>query len=203
MRVLGLPGVTELGNCLLFAVRNEHGVVPEAPGAAWRARDPALETPGAAHLTSVRRKRDELRDVARTPVAHTVELVEQLRDRRRTFGCVARRVETRPPVERLDLDPGILADRPAVAIGVRTTEARLPERVLVVGLPRLGGPTVDLQRIDRPARQEQLELARLVAVARCEDRATGAGQRSPPPAARRSPRSRPRPARAARRALRG
>jgi hypothetical protein len=63
-------------------------------------------------------------------------------------------METRAAAERLDLDPGVLADRPARAVGVRTAEPRLPKGVLVVGLPRLGGPTVDLQRIDRPARQE-------------------------------------------------
>src|SRR5690242_17482474 len=113
MRMLVLPRVAELRDGLRLAVGDEDRVVAKPAGAARLQRDRAVRDAGSAELRPVRRNRDELGDVACTPVCDTVELAEELRDRGRTFRCVARGVQARASAERGDLDPGVLADRPA------------------------------------------------------------------------------------------
>ena len=167
--MLGLPHVAELRDGAVLAVGNEHRLEAEALDAARRVGDPALEDPRPARLAPVRCERDELRDVAGPPVARTVEVSEQLGDRRRALRGVPRRVDSGAAVERPHLDPRVLADRPALAIAGVAPEERLRAGVLVVRLPCLGGPLVGVERVDRPARQQPLELARLVRVARGED----------------------------------
>src|SRR4051794_12608301 len=166
MRVLVLPRVAELCDCPLFAVGNEDRVVAEALAAARLRRDAPFEDPGASGLAAVRRDRDELGDVTRAPVIGSPELAEQLRDRGRALRCVARRVQPRAAVERGDFDAGVLADRPTARALV--AEPRLDARVVDVRLASLGRIVVRVERLDRPAGEQLLELARLVRVTRAE-----------------------------------
>ena len=112
-------------------------------------------TPDAAHLATVGCKRDELRDVARAASLDAVELTEQLRDRGRALRCVARRVEPRAAVERLDLDARVLADRPASRRADARPKPAFAERVLVVRLAGLVGPALGVERLDRPAGEQR------------------------------------------------
>src|SRR5205085_116181 len=99
------------------------------------------------------------------------ELAEELADRGRALGRVARGVEPGPAAERRDLEAGVLADHPRVRAAGLAAEARLGTRVLVVRLACLRREVVRVERFDRPPRQELLQLARLVRVARAEPRA--------------------------------
>src|SRR5690349_3499165 len=164
MRVLVLPSVAELGDGALLALRNEHRVVAEAAAAARAAGNRPVEDAGAAQLLPVRRDRDELTDVARAAVVDVAQLLQQLCDRRRALRCVARGVNAGPAAERCHLDARVLADRPAAGTPVR--EPRLDQRVLVVRRPRLLRIVVGVERRDRPAREQHLQLTRLVCVPR-------------------------------------
>src|SRR5579864_1633366 len=168
MRVLRLPRVAELGDRLRLAVGDEHRVVAEAAGAARLGRDPAGDDPAAAKLLAVRRERDELGDVTRAAVVDAAELAEQLRDRGRALRRIPRGRDAGPAAERSDLDAGILADRPAGDAGA--PERRLGARVRVIRVAGLGRIVVGVERFDRPAGEQHLELARLVRVARAQRR---------------------------------
>src|SRR3954468_9784936 len=111
--MLALPAVAELRDRPLLAVGDEDRVVAEAAAAARRVGDRSLDDAGAAENRAVGRDRDELGDVARSSIGRALELAEQLRDRRRSFRRVARRVQPGATVERGDLDAGVLADGPA------------------------------------------------------------------------------------------
>src|SRR5437763_4665106 len=167
MRALCLPVVSQLRHRPLLASGNENRVVTEALVAARLVCDPALERPGATQLAAVGREEDELGDVARATVLAPFELAEELRDRRRTLGRVTRREHPRPPAERFHLEPGVLRKHPAA--GVLATESRLERRVVVVRRAGLRRVVVAIQRLDRPAGQQRLELPRLVRVAGAED----------------------------------
>jgi hypothetical protein len=108
MRVLRLPVVPQLCHRPLLAIRNEDRVVAEALVAARLVRDPAVERAGAAELAAVGREENELRDVARAAFLDACELAEKLRDRRRTFWCVAGGQDARAAAERLDLEARVL-----------------------------------------------------------------------------------------------
>src|SRR5260221_14241829 len=98
-----LPRVAELGDGALLALRDEDRVVAEAFGAARLRRDPALEDAGAAELLATGRDRHELRHVAGATVAHALQLAEQLRNRGRPLGGVARRTDAGAAAEGVDL----------------------------------------------------------------------------------------------------
>src|SRR5436305_3608743 len=136
MRVLRLPRVTELGDGALLALGDEDRVVAEASAATRLGRDPSLENARTAQLFTVWSDRDELGHVARTAIVDPFELPQELRDCRRTLGCVARGLDAGPATERRDLEAGVLADRPAVG-NARAAECRLDLGVAVVRVARL------------------------------------------------------------------
>src|SRR4051794_26490113 len=168
MRVLRLPGIAELGDGALLALGDEDRVVPEALAASRLVRDASGEDAAAANDRALGRDRDKLRHVPCLAAGDTRELPEQLGDRRCAFLGVAGGVEPGTPAERRDLEARILAEDPAA--GAFVCKGRLDQRVFVVRRPALVGPIVGVERLDRPARQQLLELARLVRVARREDR---------------------------------
>src|SRR4051812_46030369 len=168
MRVLDLVRVAELGDGSLLSVRDEDRVVAEALAATRLLRDAPFEDARPAYLVAVRPERDDLRHVARAPVLDAFELAEQLRDRRPALGRVPRRVHTRTAAERVDLDAGVLRKHPHVRGRTRAPEVRLDARVAVVRVVRLGRIVLRVERVDRPAGEQPLELARLVGVARAE-----------------------------------
>src|SRR6184192_571251 len=75
---------------------------------------------------------------------------------------VARRFDPGPSAERRHLEARVLADRPAV--DVRPSELGLRPGVLLVRRAGLRRPALRIERLDRPAGQQPLELARLVRV---------------------------------------
>src|SRR5262249_40886181 len=150
--------------------------------------DPALERSGAAQLAAVGREENEFGDVPRATVVGVTELSEELRHRRGSLRCVACREDTRAAAERVHLEARVLRADPGVL--VLAAEIGLDPRVLVVGRSGLGGVVVAVERLDRPARQEPLELLCLVRVTGAEDGAKDAHARPPRPAASRSRRSR-------------
>ncbi len=81
MRVRGLPLVPELGDRQRLAERDEDRVVAEAFVTTRLVGDVTLERSGRAGLRPVRRKCDELADVASTAIRGSGELREQLLDR--------------------------------------------------------------------------------------------------------------------------
>src|SRR5579859_7692991 len=109
MRAPCLPGVAQLANRLLLAVRDEDRVVAEATGATRRVGDAPVDDTRAPELLAVGRERDELGHIARASVLDALELAEQLGDRGRSFRRIARRLDAGPAAERGDLEPGILA----------------------------------------------------------------------------------------------
>jgi hypothetical protein len=167
MRVLRLPAVPQFRDRPLLTLRNEDRVVAEALAPTGFFRDPTLERAGAAKLAAVRRKGDELRDVAGAALLHAVELAQQLRNGRSPLGRVARRLYARPAAERLDLEPRVLGEHPPLYMF--SAEPGFEHGVLVVRRARLGRVVVPVERIERPAREEPFELPRLVPVARAED----------------------------------
>jgi hypothetical protein len=163
MRILRLPAVPQLRNRQLLTRGNEDRVVAETFLAARPAGDAALERAGAAKLAAVRCKKDELGDVARSPILDAVELAEELRDRRRPFRGIARREDTGTAAERPDLQARVLCEHPAARM--LATEARFQSCVVVVRLAGLGRVVVSVEWLDRPAGKKSLELTRLVSVA--------------------------------------
>jgi hypothetical protein len=143
--VLALPRVSELRDRTRLAERDEDRVVAEALVSARRRRDRPLEHAGAAALP-FGSERHELADVARAAVLDTVE-----RGEKRGEGVVgpARGLDPRPPPERRDLDPRVLAEHPP--LGERPPEAGLAERVLVVRRAVLGRERLGVQQLELPA----------------------------------------------------
>src|SRR5437870_5866720 len=170
MRVASLPVASQLGDCPLLAVGHEHRVVAEALAAARLVGNAPLERAGAAKLLAGGRERHELAHVAGAAVLDALELAEELADRGRALGRVARGVEPGPAAERRDLETGVLADHPHFRVADLASEARLGARVLVVRRARLRWKRGRIHRLDRPAGEEPLQLARLVLVARAEAR---------------------------------
>src|SRR6476469_5541916 len=115
MRVHRLPVVAQLADGRLLAVGDEDRVVAEAAGATRLGRDAPFDDATPSEDLAAGRDRHELRDVARAPVIDAGELVEELFDRGRALGGVARGADARPPVEGGDLDARVLADRPPAA----------------------------------------------------------------------------------------
>jgi hypothetical protein len=70
-------------------------------------------------------------------------------------------------VERGQLDPGVLADRPRVA-GERAAEVGLPARVLVIGVAVLRRKLRRAEQLELPVRQRRSQLLQLVRVLRRE-----------------------------------
>ena len=121
-------------------------------------------------LVAVGRDRDELGHVARAPVVDAVELAEQLRDRRRALGRVARGVRGR--AGRRAPPPRCPSPRRSSSPPTRVAAERRLERARSrsTSSPVSVGPALRVERLDRPAGQQHLELARLVRVARAERR---------------------------------
>src|SRR5581483_4470436 len=170
MRVPFLPCVPELGDGSLLALGDEDRVVPESLRAARLFGDAPGEDTAAAHLLVLGRQAHELGDVPRRTVANSLELAEELCDRRRPLGCVAGRLDAGPPIERLHLEPRVLADQPVACADDLPPEACLRAGVVRVRRAGLVRPAVRVERLDPPPRQRPLELTRLVRVARAEDR---------------------------------
>src|SRR5690349_10181096 len=167
MRVPRLPVVPQFRDRLVLPLRNEDRVVAEALGSRRLVRDPSLERAGPAQLTPVRREEHELGDVARAALLDALELAQQLRNRGCAFGRVARGEDSGPAVQSSDLEPRVLREHPARL--VLAPERSLDRGVLVIGCARLGGIVVAVERLDRPAGQEPLQLACLVRIAGAED----------------------------------
>src|SRR5919107_4778148 len=166
--MLRLPLVTELGDGTHLAVRNEHRIEAEAFAAARLCGNPAAEHSGTAHFLAAGAERDELRDIPRAAgvAVGAVERAQHPPDfvaRRAT-----RRMHTGPAVEPHNLDARVLGDHPLVVGRARPPEARLCERVLVVRRAVLRRIVVGVDDADLPARQQALELLRLVRVPRRE-----------------------------------
>ncbi len=164
-----LPVVAELRDRLLLPIWDEHRVVAEALRAPRPVGDPALEEPGAAALLAVGREGDELGDVAAAaPLAgHALELLEELRHVLlvgRVRSGVAGRADPGPAAQPVDLQPGVLTDRPAVGRVDRAPELGLAAGILVEPLAHLLGQLGRDRRLDLPPGQEHRELAGLVGV---------------------------------------
>src|SRR6266851_7313922 len=168
MRVQSLPVVAQLGNGSVFAHRNEDRVEAEAFAAAWLVGDTSFEHARAPKLLAGGGDDDELAHVARVAVFDTGQLTDQ--PAHRIVPAGTRRLDSRPASERRHLDAGVLSQRPLVGLRPRPTEERLAPRVLVVRRSVLGRVAVRFERLDPPAGQQLLELARLVRVARGEPR---------------------------------
>src|SRR5581483_11527591 len=166
MGMPGLPLVAELGHRPLLAVRDEHRVEAEAGAAASFLGDPALKRARAAQLAAVRSDRDQLADVARPAVLLARQGLEDPLDVPALRP--ASRLDARPPGERLDLEPGVLAEQPAVRAHA-APEQRLAACVLVERGARLRGIVRDVEQLDAPAGQRELQLAALVLVLRAQD----------------------------------
>src|SRR5438034_1930504 len=166
MRMLCLPLVAELGNGSRLAVVNEDWVVAEALASARLVDDSARKRAGASQLQTVRREGDEFGDVPCTPAVafDAAQPLEEPADGVVSAGVG--RLDSRPAVEPLDLDPGILTEHPGVGLRVRAAERGLQPCVVVVRLARLRGIVARLERRDRPAGQQPLELACLVRISR-------------------------------------
>src|SRR6476660_1399436 len=178
MRVLRLPAFPQFRDRLAaLPLRNEDRVVAEALATRRLVGNAPFERAGAAKLASVRREEDELGDVARSALLDPRQLAQELRDRWRSLGRVPRGQDAGPAAERLDLEPRVLRQHPAVR--VLSAEARLQRRVLVVRRAGLGRVVVAVERLDRPTRQEPLELTCLVPVARAEDYSIHRTSRTP------------------------
>src|SRR5207244_4700252 len=100
--------------------------------------------------------------------AHVLHLLHQppYLDARRP----SRGMDSGQTAERIHLDPRVLAEDPDAGLADRPPEARLCRCVVVVGLTFLGRELVGLEQPDLPAREQPLELAGLVGVARGEAR---------------------------------
>jgi hypothetical protein len=103
--VLGLPLVSQLGDGLLLAVRDEDRIEPESLRAPRLGADAPLQDPGPADLVSLRRDGDELTHVASalTLALDALELGEQALDV--LAGREPRRLDARPAGESFDLEP--------------------------------------------------------------------------------------------------
>src|SRR5262245_35468810 len=170
VRVGELPRVPELGHRARLAGGDEDRVVAEPLAPARRVRDPALERPPAAELGAVRAERDELADVARAPrvALHPRERLEQPPDL--VAGREPRGADSRPAVEAVDLDPGVLAEHPRPLVDERPPVRRLPARVVGVRVPDLGRVRVGGEQLDLPAGKRGPQLVELVRVPRGEAR---------------------------------
>src|SRR5439155_24622384 len=107
------------------------------------------------------------------------ELAEELRDRRPAFRRVARGQDARAAAEAVHFEPRVLRQHPGV--GVVVAESRLRGRVLVVRRACLRRIVVTVERLDRPAGEQRLELPRLVRVAGTEDGAQSVHRTSSTP----------------------
>src|SRR5918992_2752268 len=147
MRVPGLPLVAKLCNGLLFALGNEDGIEPEALAALSLERDAPLQHAGAANLTRSGRDGDQLTDVTRaaTVACHAGQLAQQ--PAHLVAGRASRRAHARCAPEPFHLEPGVLAQHPAVASGHGSSELRLSACVLVVRLAFLGRELLGVERI--------------------------------------------------------
>src|SRR5207302_9671360 len=114
MRVLRLPLVSELGNRVFFAVRDEDRIEPEAFASARLVRDPTCERSRAAELVALRRDRHELADVARPPPVALDPLERAEQPANLVAGCTAGRANSRTTAEPFDLETGVLAEHPGV-----------------------------------------------------------------------------------------
>ena len=190
---------------------HEDRVVAESLGAArLRRRSRPASVPVPRSSSQLRREAHELGDVARAAaVARDAgELLEQPRDVLlvgRVRPRVAGRADPGPPAEPVDLEPRVLADRPAVGRIDGAPERRLRARVLVEGLaqsPR-AAPRRAVGSISQPGRSTASSRA---LCAFFETKAwlvtPSSGPRARPRARRGPRRGAPRPARAGRRARR-
>ena len=139
----------------------------DAPDAICPSRRPV-----AAKLLAVRARRRRARRRSapgdpRRPSSSRQEAVERI-----VVSGPAGGVQAGTAAERVDLEPGVLAEHPlAGRVADLAAEARLRARVLVVrrARPRADSPARRAARC-RPARQRRPELAELVRVARAQPR---------------------------------
>src|SRR5205823_12583782 len=93
-------------------------------------RDRAFQNAAAAQLSAGRLEGDELADVAGAAIARAGE------GRQHPDDVLApgppRRLHSGPAAQRIDLDPGVLAQHPGLGIGEAPSERRLRSRVLRV-----------------------------------------------------------------------
>src|SRR5258708_9419781 len=165
MGVETLPVVAQLGNRSRLAVGDEDRVVAEAVVTVRRVGDAPREHAGAAVFVAVGRERDELADITRVAARVAGERIEH--PARLVAAGPARRLDTRAPVEALDLDPRVLAERPRVRLE-RAREARLLARVVVVRPAVLRPLVVGVERLDLPGGEQRAQLPQLALVSRGE-----------------------------------
>jgi hypothetical protein len=158
MRVLRLPLVAELGDRPLLALGDEDRVETEALGAPPLVDDAALEDAGASEPLSRRRERDQLADIAGSPVLDSLELSQQPLDV--LAACEARRLDAGPAAEPVHLETGVLAEDPRRRLD-RAAELGLGSRVLVVRRSGFRGILVGVERLDLPTLERAAELAQL------------------------------------------
>jgi hypothetical protein len=166
VRVLGLPGVAELGHRCLLAGGQEDRVVAEPLRAPRLARDAALEHTASPQLLAAGPEQHELADVARPPVLDRAQLAQQPLDRLAALGPEARRAHPRRSPERRDLEPRVLAEHPRVGRPDLPPVERFGPRVVDVALVALFGVVLGVEQGELPA--ERRQLPQLVPVARAE-----------------------------------
>src|SRR5690348_10237234 len=162
MRMLGLPGVTQLRHGALLADRDEHRVEPEAFAAGRGTRDLAAQHSRADDLRSVRRERDELADVLCATIVDAVESREQLLDM----------AALRPPcghdpgraAERRHLDPRVIGEHPPAGRADRPAETSLAARIVEIRLAVLGWELDAREQLQIPLGEQLPELRQLVRV---------------------------------------
>ena len=148
MRVLGLPGVAELGHRPGLADRHHDRVVAEALAAARLVGDDPLKRPGRHELVAAWRDRDDGTDVAGMPIAPAGERREQ---RRNAVLRPARRLDARTATETGRFDARVLTGDPDITRRVRARVACLDAGVLLEGVPVLDGWLGRLPGFDLPA----------------------------------------------------
>lgn len=168
MGVLGFPCVSELRDASPLAFRDEDGIEAEPLVSAGIGRHVPVERAGSAYLDAVRRKRDELADVA----SRAISLIRK--SFQSTFDMPparpARRLDARPAAEGGQLEPRVLAEHPLTRRADASAELGLRAGVLEERGTVLGRELSGVEELYPPAIEHAGELDPLVHVLRAEPR---------------------------------
>src|SRR6266700_7524331 len=149
--MLRLPVVPEFPDRALLGVGNEDGIEAEARAPAGLRRDSAFERASSTTLLAGRAEGDELAHIPSPPVGalQALQLLQHPPDL--VPGGAPGGMDARASSQAGDFDAGVLADHPERRRRDSTSEAGLRQRVLVVGLARLGRIVLSLDDLDLPA----------------------------------------------------